>query len=730
MATSRRELPKGAELLQPMLASAGTEVPAGDEWVFEPKYDGIRIVALALSEGVAMMTRNGRDKCAQFPEIAGALQDLARKAGRNLVLDGEVVALDEHGDPARFQDLQGRMHLTDADLVSDRSSAAPAAFVVFDILVDGPELVVNETWDARRKRLERVARTAPASVKRVVRVSDVARGSADAMMRDARAHRWEGVMAKQRQGLYEPGRRVRHWQKLKMENQQELVVGGWTEPRNSRKNFGALLLGYYDDDGQLVYAGHTGTGFSNALLDEIYGKLTRIELTQSPFSVAPQTNERAHWVAPKYVAEVRFNEWTAGGHLRQPVFLGLRDDKNPKSVVREQMPLAASSARRTERTAAATTKKPKRTTPSVKARHGKTPDAKHRTPSAKRTVKNAPPETSNIELRRSNVQRSSSASRSPAGSQVIAQLRAAPNAKAGTLQLDSKTKLDVTNLGKVFFPTPKVTKGRLLEYYAEIAPVLLPALADRPLVLKRYPNGIKEMAFYQQKAPDKVPPGIRVEEVTDDGITTQRRLIGGDLATLLYIVQLGAVSTDPWHSRVQSIANADYSIVDLDPGPKATFKRVVQVARWVKDVLDELGLHAVPKTSGASGIHVVLPLPAGAGYDVSVALAELVARRVNELHPKETTVHRWVKSRPPAAVYVDYLQNIRGKTVASVYSARAEPHASASTPLKWSELTDDLDPRDFTVESLPKRVKRVGDLWAAGMRRPNRLPGITGDAAA
>jgi bifunctional non-homologous end joining protein LigD len=199
---------------------------------------------------------------------------------------------------------------------------------------------------------------------------------------------------------------------------------------------------------------------------------------------------------------------------------------------------------------------------------------------------------------------------------------------------------------------------------------------------------------------------------------------------LLYLVQLGAVSTDPWHSRVQTIAEPDYSIVDLDPGPKATFKRVVQVAHWVKEELDELGLHGVPKTSGASGIHIVLPLPSGATYEISRTLAELVARRVNEKHPKETTVHRWVKTRPPAAVYVDYLQNIRGKTVASVYSARAEAHASASTPIKWTELTNDLDPRDFTVETLPKRLKRVGDLWAIGMRRPNHLPGIIGDAAA
>jgi bifunctional non-homologous end joining protein LigD len=314
---------------------------------------------------------------------------------------------------------------------------------------------------------------------------------------------------------------------------------------------------------------------------------------------------------------------------------------------------------------------------------------------------------------------------------VLGQLQSNPKAANLELRITPSSSLDVTNLGKIYFPASRISKGRLLEYYTEISPYLLPALADRPLILKRWPNGIEASAFYQQRAPEKLPDGadIRVQVLEVD-TEVPSRLIGGNLTTLLYTIQLGAISTDPWHSRVQDVDVADYSIVDLDPGPEATFKRVVQVARWVGEELEELGLHGVPKTSGASGIHIVLPLPDGAGYDISVTLAELVARRVNEKHPKETTVVRMVKSRPPGAVYVDYLQNIRGKTVASVYACRAEPHASVSTPLKWTELQDDLSPRDFTIENVPQRVKREGDLWAAGMRRKNRLPGIIGDAAA
>jgi bifunctional non-homologous end joining protein LigD len=191
--------------------------------------------------------------------------------------------------------------------------------------------------------------------------------------------------------------------------------------------------------------------------------------------------------------------------------------------------------------------------------------------------------------------------------------------------------------------------------------------------------------------------------------------------TLLYVIQLGAISIDPWHSRVQSVQMADYSIIDLDPGPRAAFGRVIEVAQAVREVLDRLKLHAVPKTSGASGLHVVIPLPRGVPNDGARMVAELVATMVAERHPKIATIERWVRSRPPRAIYVDYLQNIRGKTVAGVYSARAEPTATVSTPLSWDEITGDLDPRAFTIASVPARVREVGDLWAEGMRRANSL---------
>ena len=292
------------------------------------------------------------------------------------------------------------------------------------------------------------------------------------------------------------------------------------------------------------------------------------------------------------------------------------------------------------------------------------------------------------------------------------------NGGAGTLELGDE-RMDVSNLDKRFFPKRGYTKGDLLAYYASVSPVLLPAMRDRPLVMKRFPNGITGPSFYQQRAPEDPPRGVRVEPVADEGLKTQLRLVGGDLTTLLYLVQLGAISVDPWHSRVQSVGFADYSIVDLDPGPRASFRRVVDVALWVGEELDRLGLHGVPKTSGASGIHIVLPLVANMTNETARLLAELVATRVAERHPQQTTVTRWVQSRPTSAVYVDFLQNIRGKTVAGVYSARAMPDAAVSAPLRWNELTPDLDPRAFTIETMGARLREVGDLWREGMRRPN-----------
>jgi bifunctional non-homologous end joining protein LigD len=684
--------------LAPMLASIGTAVPTGRSWVFEPKYDGIRVLGSASSDGVALVTRNEIDKAKQFPEIVDALKELRRKAKRSFIIDGEIVAL-KGNEPARFQELQSRMHVTDAGSIARHRSENPSALIAFDILLDGRKALINEPWQSRREHLE--ALLSPAMRTDTLRISDVSDDGA-AMLRTARQRDWEGIIAKEADARYKPGERTRSWLKLKIERRQEFVVGGWTEPRRSREHFGALLLGYYDRDGALVYAGHTGTGFTRETLSDMSRRLKRIERKASPFDPAPHTNEPAHWVKPEIVVEIKFTEWTGDGRLRHPVFIGTRDDKSPRDVTHEPESIAAASKKQSGQST-----------------------GRARRPSTKRIAASAEITRSRPRSRVAYEQPARGVSRSDA--EEIAKQLADIEAKGGTgtLELPSGS-LEVSNLDKVFFPETKQTKGDVMRFYARIAPFLLPAMQDRPLVMKRFPNGIRGHAFYQQKAPANPPEGVRVESVADEGLTTQERVIGGNLTTLFYLVQLGAISIDPWHSRVGSIPFADYSIIDLDPGPRAKFEHVIEVAAAVRETLDTYRLHAVPKTSGASGIHIVLPLPAGVPNDGARIVAELVATAVASRYPKIATIERWTKKRPTSAVYVDFLQNIRGKTVAGVYSVRAEPTATVSTPLAWDEIKEGLDPKAFTMDAVIERVGRVGDLWGAGMKRPNSLDGLLG----
>ena len=314
----------------PMLASLGKEMPTGDGWTYEPKYDGIRVLAFVTPHDIRLVTRNAKDKTKQFPEIIADLTKLLGRNANQVVLDGEIVALRE-GEPARFQELQSRMHVENEQSIKRLSKETPAAFVAFDILVDGDDILAAQPWSERRKRLQkRLARKNFAAIKLGESDTDGA-----VMMEQAIAHGWEGVIAKSIDSLYRPGVRSKEWLKLKLEKSQEFVVGGYTEPRNSREHIGAILLGYYDGD-KLVYAGHTGGGFSGKSLQDMYRRLKPIERSDSPFATRPKTNEKPHWTDPEVVVEVRFNEWTRDGKLRQPIFLGVRDDKDPTEVRREE----------------------------------------------------------------------------------------------------------------------------------------------------------------------------------------------------------------------------------------------------------------------------------------------------------------------------------------------------------------------------------------------------------
>jgi bifunctional non-homologous end joining protein LigD len=350
-AESKRSIPRQAAArervappeIQPMLATLTRDIPEGDGWTFEPKYDGIRVIALATPDGVALITRNGNDKTLQFPEIADAVQRLAKARKEPIILDGEIVAL-EKGEAARFQALQSRMHVTSQIAIQEHVKNTPVACIVFDLLLEGDEGLLGLSWRERRRRLEKVIAGRGVDRERL-RLGETSSGDGAEMLEHARRQGWEGIIAKRVDAPYRPGTRTRDWLKIKVEHRQEFVIGGWTEPRNSRELIGAILLGYYDDKGNLVYAGHTGGGFTRAALRDMHMRLAPLERDSPPFSTKPRTNERAHWVEPKVIAEVKFSEWTNDGKLRQPIFVGVRDDKDPREIVREE-PVAQATRKR------------------------------------------------------------------------------------------------------------------------------------------------------------------------------------------------------------------------------------------------------------------------------------------------------------------------------------------------------------------------------------------------
>jgi bifunctional non-homologous end joining protein LigD len=629
--------------------------------VYEPKYDGIRaVVEIARASGVTIWSRNGNDKTRQFPSIARALAEAP--IAEALVLDGEIVALDKDGRPAGFQRLQGRMHLAGAKDVERAEQAQPAALILFDIMREGKEDLTALPLSERRTRLARVfdryfrpkakatGRRTPSAVRAAegtIRLSEQVADDATALHERALKEGWEGLIAKDAASPYQPGRRSPAWRKVKLLKEQEFVVGGWTEPRQTRQYFGALLLGV-QEGGRLKYVGHTGTGFGTQELARLSALLKKRETKTSPFAEKVKTNEPAHWVRPDLVAQIRFTEWTADDRLRHPVYLGLRDDKSAIEVVREEPA---------------------------------------RNPTLDRGLQ-----------------------------AVIDRLRELEDArKDGELALPNGDRVSVTNLSKVFWPALKLTKGDLLRYYVEVSPCLLPAVDDRPLVMKRFPNGITAKAFYQQRSREERPPkGVRIEVLGEGEPIDEpnaKRLVGGSLTTLVYMAQIAAISQDPWFSRVQSPYDADYTAIDLDPTAGAGFDTVLDVARWVRDELTSLGVPAFPKTSGSNGMHIYIPLKPHTSYESGMLFCQIVATLVATRHPKAATVERMVARRRRGTIYIDYLQNILGKTLATAYSARASDYAGVSTPLTWKEVDAGVDPREFTIRTAPARFRKVGDLW-------------------
>jgi bifunctional non-homologous end joining protein LigD len=600
----RGEVTPGGEPF--MLATLVEAPPAGRGWIYEIKYDGVRVLAARRGRALALYGRRGNRITARYPEIARALTALPLD---DFVIDGEIVALDESGRPS-FQLLQGRMGLTDPREIERAAGEVPVSAVFFDCLAaDGHDL-----------------RTLPlAARKECLRLFVPPRGVA-AYGDHVAEHGLEfhaavceqgleGIMAKRADSVY-TATRSRDWLKIKCQRRQEFVVGGYTQPQGTRACFGALHLGVYDR-GRLVYVGKVGTGFDQAALTTIHAQLEFLRRPTSPFEVGSPAGRAHRWVEPRLVAEVRFTEWTRDGGIRHPAFLGLRPDKDPRAVAREA-PAA--------------------------------PPAPPTSPAPRRTA-DAP-------------------------------------------------RVRLTNLTKVFWPREDYTKGDLIAYYDAVAPLLLPYLRDRPLVLTRYPDGIEGKSFYQKDAPPFVPDWIRTERIPSDDRDI-RYLVVESADALRYVINLGAIPLHLWASRVAALDRPDWLVLDLDP-KGAPFAHVVRIARLLHDLLDNLALPNYVKTSGATGLHILVPLGARYAYTEARGFAHLLAMLAVQEAGDIATVTRAIRSRD-GKVYVDWGQNARGQTIAGPFSARPLPGAPVSCPLEWGEVTAKLDPARFTITTVPER---------------------------
>ncbi|HUQ87871.1 MAG TPA: DNA ligase D, partial [Vicinamibacterales bacterium] len=607
-----------------MLATLPAQTPSLTDkaYVYEPKVDGIRAIVEVLpassKPSVRFWSRNGNEKTTQFPDIVEAIATWLAKITAPIVLDGEIVALDEEMRPASFQRLQHRIHVTVPGFNSKKKILSPdeqpVAFIAFDLLRDGDADLRNLALIDRRKKLEALFEKHEPPESEIVRLTPQAVGDGNALLKQAHDENWEGLMVKLARSPYRTAKRSPEWIKHKLNKQDEFVVVGWTDPGGTRMHFGSLILGAHDKGG-LRYAGEVGTGFKGSELERVMKMLRKLESPTCPLNPKPKllsAKGTPHWVRPQLVAQVRYTEITDDGRLRHPAYLGLRDDKSAIEV-----------------------SLPKAEPPAV----------------AHVVVNNSIPSAKDIKA-------------------IVEQLDFLEKArKNGRVKLPDGDFVEVTNLHKIFWPAINRTKGDLIRFYARISPFILPVVNNRPLVMKRLPNGVDGPSFYQHRAPEPVPSGVRIETLPNDDVPA--RLIGGSLKTLLYMAQIASISMDPWFSTMDDLDSADQVAIDLDPQPGATFSQILDCAEWAGEELDRVKIDGFPKTSGSEGLHIYIPLPPGTPYEAGMLFCQIIATMVAAKHPRVATVQRMVKRRKDGTIYVDYLQNIQGKTLACAYSARA-----------------------------------------------------------
>ncbi|HET8885776.1 MAG TPA: DNA ligase D, partial [Salinimicrobium sp.] len=596
--------------IKPMLATKTDKIFNKPDWIYEIKCDGYRAVANIENGKVELYSRNGLSFKKKFSSIVKNLKTIEH----DVILDGEVVAMNEEGSPS-FQILQNVASIPQDKLV----------YYVFDMLYLNGYSMVDLPLLERKSLIQNVIEDIPQ-----IEYCDHVEGMGTAFYEKAVSAGLEGVIAKQVDSKYYAGTRSDKWLKIKPIESQEALICGYTASDKGNL-FSSLILGIFKKE-KLVYIGNVGSGFNDKSQKEIVKKLKPLQTEKSPFGKKINLKgKEPTWVKPEIICEVEFTEWTSSGLMRHPVFKGLREDKSPTEIGKEKV-----------------TKAPK---------------------NKKTTAK-----------------------------------------KDNTLEIDGIS-VPISNLEKVYWPDSGYTKYDLIDYYLQISETILPYMIDRPQNLHRHPNGVKSEGFYQKDSGGILPHWIETQPIySESNKANIEYMLCQKQATLIYMANLGCIELNPWNSRIQNLEYPDYTVIDIDPTDKNTFEEVIEVAQAAKVVLDKAKIKGFCKTSGSSGLHIYIPMGAKYTYDEVRDFTKILCYFIKEQLPELTSMERVVNKRK-GKIYLDFLQNRKAQTLAAAYCARPKPGATVSAPLDWKEVKSGLDMHDFTIKTMPERIKEKKDLF-------------------
>jgi bifunctional non-homologous end joining protein LigD len=640
---------KMPEFVPPQLATQAVEATDADGWIHELKLDGYRIQALHDGRQVRLKTRTGLDWTHRMKEIAA---DVAALPVRQAVLDGEVVALDETG-LSSFAYLQASFQ---------EGAKHPLTYMVFDLLhLDGHNLRQAPLVE-RKGLLQGLLESMPEHV----RLSEHIEGSGMATFREACALHAEGIVSKRASSVYRSGRSG-DWVKVKCKREQEFVVGGFTLPSNGTHGVGALLLGYYDQQQQLIYAGRTGTGFTRAIHRLLRDRLDKLTVKASSFKSVPRAEQRGvRWVKPELVAQVGFATWTSDLLVRQAAFKGLREDKPAKEVFREGPTARVEKADSSPEPKAAAANESK----AVSARHASAHGA----------------------------------------AKVVAKDAAAAHPP-----------IRLTHPDKVVDEESGLTKQQLADYYWAVSEAMLAEIAHRPLSLVRCPEGSGKPCFFQKHINSMLPPGVETVEVPDKKTGKPEPYITLSTAEALAgLAQMGVLEVHPWGCHNDDLEHPDRIIFDLDPDLSIAWSTLAESAAEVRKTLKELGLESFLKSTGGKGLHIVVPIVPEHEWKAVKEFAHAVAVSLEKKHPN-LYLTKMSKAARKDRIFIDYLRNDRGSTAVAVYSPRARAGAPVSVPMQWKELEEAERPLWHVSDFAEWKGRLANGVWKKMQSTQQRL---------